>query len=150
MFFFKIAGAKWPIAVGIAEQSCADLASGLKGKAVKIISVVGDTLWASGSKFIPPEEADPDFSPDPVLMENFEKLLSEETAEETDEKVDEESPEGNLENSEEPVEESEPVEDPVEIPEAKTIDEIRNEQDNILNIAFKAAIKLKLQPVKVG
>ena len=40
----KIAGQKHPIAIGIAEQSTADLSGTLSGRAVRIISCVGDHL----------------------------------------------------------------------------------------------------------
>lgn len=57
----KIAGQKHFVAIGVAEQSTEQLSKGLSGKAVKIVSCVGDQLWASGSKKIPPTETDPQF-----------------------------------------------------------------------------------------
>ena len=58
----KIIGQKHAVAVGYAEQSGAEMANGkLSGKAIKIVGVIGDQLWASGSKFVPPSEPDPIF-----------------------------------------------------------------------------------------
>ena len=67
----KIIGQKHAVAVGYAEQSGAEMANGkLSGKAIKIVSVIGDQLWASGSKFVPPSEPDPIFEGKVIPDEN--------------------------------------------------------------------------------
>ena len=119
----------------------------------EVISAVGDSLWASGSKFIPPEE------PDPAFAEIFDKIaeLTAETSdtEETEGKKDENNDEivENINESEEPKNENDPEVDvsEVDVPqeEVKSLEEIRKEQDDLLILSFKAAVKRKLQPNKV-
>ena len=119
----------------------------------EVISAVGDSLWASGSKFIPPEE------PDPAFAEIFDKIaeLTAETSdtEETEDKKDENNDEivENINESEEPKNENDPEVDvsEVDVPqeEVKSLEEIRKEQDDLLILSFKAAVKRKLQPNKV-
>ena len=116
----------------------------------EVISAVGDSLWASGSKFIPPEE------PDPAFAEILEKIaeLTAETSDTEDE--NDENNDGiveNLDESKEPKNENDPevVGSEVDLPpeEVKSLEEIRKEQDDLLILSFKAAIKRKLQPNKV-
>ena len=122
---------------------------------MKIISVVGDMLWASGSKYVAPEESDPDFTPNQALMDDFNNLLSENTetadVDENDQvgSNDETGPNDTEEGTEETAETEVDSNLQCESPNAKSIDEIRKEQDDLLNIAFKAAIKRKIQPEKV-
>ena len=94
-----------------------------------VISCVGDTLWSSGTKFIPPQE------PDLSLQVNLDEIEQPEEIENQ-----EESDETKTEETDQPVEtEPEPEIEPVDI---------KKEQDDLLEYCFKAAIKLHLQPKK--
>ena len=107
----KIIGQKAPIAIGIAEQAAADLSKPvLSGRAVRIISVVGDHLWSSGSKFIPKQEADPNFV-------QTEQQVEEETEKEENEEVGDEE-------QEEPEIQPEPI-------------DVKKDQDDLLEYCFK-------------
>ena len=116
----------------------------------EVISAVGDSLWASGSKFIPPEEPDPAFA---EILEKIAELTAETSdTEDTEDKNDDEIVE-NLNDSKEPENENDPEVDgsEVDVPpeEVKSLEEIRKEQDDLLILSFKAAVKRKLQPNKV-
>jgi len=142
----RIAGQRHSVAIGVAEQSSEQLMKGLSGKAVRIVSCVGDQLWASGSKKIPPTESDPQFRT--LTPEEIENL---EINDDNEEKV-ETSPEENNEDIE--VLETEQTEEDKEKEETdgqeteKTVEEVRNEQDSLLEACFKLAIKSKLQEKK--
>lgn len=148
----KVAGSRHPFAIGLAEFNADELRCGVaKGKAVRILSVVGDTLWASGSKFIPPDETDPDFKPNESLMQEFKNLLADESGEQDVAS----SPAGTTESIDiaEPLD-AEPMAETVETAveeaegDAKTLEEIRKEHDDILTFAFKKAIKTRVQMQK--
>ena len=144
----KVAGSRHPFAIGLAEFNADELRCGIaKGKAVRIISVVGDTLWASGSKFIPPDETDPDFQPNESLMREFQNLMTDENGEK-----DVTSSSAGTNEITEPAEvlDEEPISETVEplledAESQKTLEEIRKEHDDILIFAFKKAIKTRVQ-----
>jgi len=134
----KIIGQKHAVAVGYAEQSGAEMANGkLSGKAIKIVSVIGDQLWASGSKFVPPSEPDTVFE-GKVIPENDDV----EDGNDNDESEANVSEEGQENDTKEEVEENG---DDIDVPSP---DQIRKEQDDLLEYTFKAAIKTKLQNQK--
>ena len=98
---------------------------------MKIISVIGDQLWASGSKTIPPQEDDPHLiTPVPV-----EETGPVEEVEETGKVGESEETVGNGEElvNEIPSESVEVTEEITEInEEIPTVEQIRKEQDDIL------------------
>merc|ERR1712106_323567 len=119
----KIIGQKHPIAIGLAEQTAGELSGPkLSGRAVRIISCVGDQLWASGSKFIPPQEIDTTLKNVEIPEEEMEKIVENETAEEEEENEEEE--------------------------EITSESDRKKEQDDLLEYCFKVAVKVHLQPKK--
>ena len=140
----KIIGQRHAVAIGIAEMCADDLnRPSPTGKAVRIISVIGDSLWASGSKNIPPEEADPELSG--IMIEKNPEIPSHESVAPLD---DETKPKetttnvitNNIETLDNNIEEN--------ICYQPSMEEIRKEQDELLEYCFKAAVKTKLQPNK--
>lgn len=140
----KIIGQKHAVAVGYAEQSGSEMANGkLSGKAIKIVSVIGDQLWTSGSKFVPPSE------PDPIFVGKV--IPDEENDCEETNTVDGEEIELLDNNETEEVQEDGTNKEVEETPEHEididvlSPEQIRKEQDDLLEYTFKAAIKTKLQ-----
>merc|ERR1712131_385188 len=143
----KIIGQKHAVAVGYAEQSGAEMANGkLSGKAIKIVSVIGDQLWASGSKFVPPSEPDPVFE-GKVIPENDD--VEDRNDNDDNEAKNEEEIEANVSEEGQENDTKEEVDqengDDIDVPSP---DQIRKEQDDLLEYTFKAAIKTKLQNQK--
>merc|ERR1712131_351646 len=144
----KIIGQKRAVAVGYAEQSGAEMANGkLSGKAIKIVSVIGDQLWASGSKFVPPSEPDPGFEGKVIPSDENDDVEDGNDNDGNEAKNEEESEanvseEGQENDTKEEVEENG---DDIDVPSP---DQIRKEQDDLLEYTFKAAIKTKLQNQK--
>jgi len=144
----KIIGQKHAVAVGYAEQSGAEMANGkLSGKAIKIVSVIGDQLWASGSKFVPPSEPDPVFEGKVIPSDENDDVEDGNDNDGNEAKNEEESEanvseEGQENDTKEEVEENG---DDIDVPSP---DQIRKEQDDLLEYTFKAAIKTKLQNQK--
>ena len=134
----KIIGQKHAVAVGYAEQSGAEMANGkLSGKAIKIVSVIGDQLWASGSKFVPPSE------PDPIFEGKVIPVDDNDTEEDNPGDNEDGEAENGDENATEEVHEGETNEDVKETPEnendidAPSPEQIRKEQDDLLEYTFK-------------
>ena len=139
----KIIGQRHPVAIGVAEMNSDQLnRPNPTGKAVRIISVIGDTLWASGSKKIPPQEEDTDLIG--ITVQNTEPDYFEIDGDEPEVEIKDE-PKVNLEPENKPEEEEEII---PEIEAEVDIRDVRKEQDELLEYCFKAAIKLKLQPNK--
>ena len=134
----KIIGQKHAVAVGYAEQSGAEMANGkLSGKAIKIVSVIGDQLWASGSKFVPPSELDPVFEGKVIPVDDND------TEEDNPGNNEDGEAENRDENDAEEVHEGETNEDVEETQEdtndidAPSPEQIRKEQDDLLEYTFK-------------
>jgi hypothetical protein len=151
---FKIAGDKMPIAVGLCVQGAEDLnINRLSGKAVTVVSVVGDTLWASGSKYVPPKEVDPLFQMSDEIQEMIKLAISNENGDSESTTKPEEQPEGTetgeqpVLGGEEPVIEGEPVKEEESV---ESIADVKKRHDDLLALAFKIAVKIKVQPNKVN
>lgn len=147
----KIVGQKHPVAIGFAEQSAAELSGGkLAGKAIRVVSVIGDLLWASGSKLVPPSEADPLFTGEFVSAQcdDSEENVCNDTSDnhDTTENLETNDPENDPKNESESDPENAAEENGEEL--GPSLDDIRKEQDDLLEYAFKAAVKLKLQNQK--
>ena len=133
----KIIGQKHAVAVGYAEQSGAEMANGkLSGKAIKIVSVIGDQLWASGSKFVPPSEPDPVFEGKVIPSDENDDVEDRNDNDDNEAKNEEESEanvseEGQENDTKEEVEENG---DDIDVPSP---DQIRKEQDDLLEYTFK-------------
>ena len=139
----KIIGQKHAVAVGYAEQSGAEMANGkLSGKAIKIVSVIGDQLWASGSKFVPPSEPDPIFEGKVIPDENAVSGVEEDNGDNADCEVKNGEENGDVleeaqeSETKEEVDEDVPVENGEDV-DVPSPDQIRKEQDDLLEYTFK-------------
>ena len=139
----KIIGQKHAVAVGYAEQSGAEMANGkLSGKAIKIVSVIGDQLWASGSKFVPPSEPDPIFEGKVIPDENDVGDVAEDNGDNADGEVKNGEENGDVSEEAQESETKEDVDDDVPVEngddaDVPSPDQIRKEQDDLLEYTFK-------------
>ena len=140
----KIIGQKHAIAVGYAEQSGAEMANGkLSGKAIKIVSVIGDQLWASGSKFVPPSENDPIFEGKVIPTDDND--TEEDNPGDNPRDNDNGEMEIGDENNQDELQDGETNQEEVEESLENDIDapspeQIRKEQDDLLEYTFKDRI----------
>ncbi|KAL1916842.1 uncharacterized protein VTP21DRAFT_5546 [Calcarisporiella thermophila] len=132
MVAIAIRGSRFPMGVGIMVASSVDILRGVRGKAVKVIHVYNDHLWAMGDKSKPPAE-------DPVEESGGGEEYREE--EEGDEEADEElaDVEDEGDNSSAAIAQMQ-GDEPTK--PSKTTEEI----DRLLREAFYQALLFKLTP----